>query len=397
MRLRRLKGARSGLVTARAASVCVSVATILMLATPTAAQTTGQVVGTIVDAQGGVLPGATVSASGPQLQGTRTAVTDSTGTFRFPTLPPGTYTIKAELSGFQPLTQENVTVSLDRTVSLNLKMQVAGITQTVNVLGTPTVIDTTSAAGGITVDEKTLTLLPVQRNLYATARFAPGVTSDSIGPTMLGSSGAENKYIIEGIDSTGIDRGQEQKTVLVDFIQEVNVKTEGANAEYGRFTGGLIEAITKSGGNTFHGSLFAFGQGGSLQAGNTTASQRPQTTTTVSNIAHEFDGGGTLGGFIVRDKLWFYGGYNPFNHQDEARVIRPIGTTPGTPGVGSLVPLKTTRNLYAGKLTYNAAPSQTIVRGTGCSEGSATGLPRLRPRQPWGSPSIRRVRAAPGR
>src|SRR5207247_724975 len=138
------------------------------------------------------------------------------------------------------------------------------------------------AAGGVTVDAKMMTMLPVQRNLYATARFAPGVTTDSVGPTMLGSSGAENKYIIEGIDSTGIDRGQQQKTVLVDFIQEVNVKTEGANAEYGRFTGGMLEAITKSGSNAFHGSVFGFGQGGGLIAANTTASLRPVTTTTVS-------------------------------------------------------------------------------------------------------------------
>src|SRR5713226_6873338 len=112
------------------------VAALVALAAPSAfAQTTGQVVGTVVDAQGGVLPGVTVSATSPQLQGTRAAVTDANGTFRFPTLPPGTYSIKADLAGFQPAAQENVTVSLDKTVSLNLKLQVAGISQIVNVLG----------------------------------------------------------------------------------------------------------------------------------------------------------------------------------------------------------------------------------------------------------------------
>jgi hypothetical protein len=345
------------------AIVAASVAAIVALAAPAFAQTTttGRVVGTIVDAQGGALPGVAVTAQSPQLQGTRTAITDSTGTFRFPTLPPGVYTIKAELTGFKPIDQENVTVSLDRSVSLNLKMQVAGVTAEVTVLGSSPVVDTTSAAGGVTIDEKTMMLLPVQRNLYATARFAPGVTSDSVGPTMLGSSGAENKYIIEGIDSTGIDTGSQRKTVLVDFIQEVNVKTEGANAEYGRFTGGMLEAITKSGSNTFHGSLYGFGQGGGLIAANATAPLRPITTTTVSSIGHQYDAGGTLGGFLVKDKLWFFGGYNPFNEQADYTVIRPLGTIPGTPGVGSVVPLKTTRNLYSGKLTYNAAPSQTIV------------------------------------
>src|SRR5476651_1067393 len=91
-------------VALHAAYVCAAVAMFLALSTSVFAQTTGQIIGTIVDAQGGVLPGVTVSATSPQLQGTRTAVTDGSGTFRFPTLTPGTYSIKAELSGFQPAT-----------------------------------------------------------------------------------------------------------------------------------------------------------------------------------------------------------------------------------------------------------------------------------------------------
>jgi len=346
---------------ARRAIVAALCAALVVLATPAFAQTTGQIIGTIVDAQGGVLPGVTVSATSPQLQGTRTAVTDSTGTFRFPTLPPGTYSVKANLAGFQDIAQENITVSLDKSVTLNMKMQVAGVSQTVDVIGTSPVVDTQSAAGGVTVDQAMMTMLPVQRNLYATARFAPGVTTDREGATVLGSSGAENKYIIDGIDSTGIMAGQQRKTVLMDFIDQVNVKTEGANAEYGGYTGGLIEAITKSGANQFHGGLFAYGQGGGLIAANTTASLRPQTTTTVSTIDHQYDGGGTLGGYLVKDKLWFFAGYNPFNQLEQASIIRPLGTTPGTPGVGSTVPLKTTRNLYTGKLTYNVAASQSLV------------------------------------
>src|SRR5438309_1671259 len=181
MKWNNIKGAA---VRVLAAAMVVLITT---LTTPSAfAQTTGQVVGTIVDPQGGVLPGATVSATSPQLQGTRTAIADSTGTFRFPTLPPGTYTIKVELTGFQPVTQENVVVSLDRSVTLNLRMQVAGVSQEVNVLGTSPVVDTVSSAGGVTVDQSMMNLLPSARNLYATAHFAPGVTTDAVGPTMLG-------------------------------------------------------------------------------------------------------------------------------------------------------------------------------------------------------------------
>jgi hypothetical protein len=358
----------------RIGRVCFVIAAVLALAaTSVLAQTTGQVIGTVVDAQGGVLPGVTVTASSPQLQGTRTAITDGTGTFRFPTLPPGTYTIKANLAGFQDAAQENVTVSLDKSATLNLKMQVAGVSQTVNVMGSSPVVDTQSAAGGVTVDQAMMNQLPVLRNFYSLARIAPGATTDNVGATMLGSSGAENKYIIDGIDATGIMAGQQKKTVLTDFIDQVNIKTEGANAEIGGATGGVIEAITKSGGNSFHGSLFAYGQGGSLIATNTTASLRPTTTTTVSTIAHQYDGGATLGGYIVKDKLWFFGGYNPTHQLDEATVIRPIGVTPGTPGVGSTVPLKTTRNLYTGKLTYNVASSQSVVFSVNADPGKQDG------------------------
>jgi hypothetical protein len=331
------------------------------LAAPLFAQTTGQVIGTVVDAQGGVLPGVTVTATSPQMQGTRTAVTDGTGTYRFPTLPPGTYTVKATLSGFTDAVQENITVSLDKSATANLKMAVAGVSQTVNVMGSSPVVDTQSAAGGVTIDQAMMNQLPVQRSFYNLARIAPGVTNDNVGASMLGSSGAENKYIIDGVDSTGIMAGQQKKTMLLDFIDQVNIKTEGTNAEWGGATGGVIEAITKSGSNQFHGSGFVYGQGGSLIAANTTAALRPSTTTTVSTIDHQVDGGFTLGGFIVKDKLWFFGGYNPFSEQDSALIIRPIGTVPGTPGVGTTVPLTITRHLYNAKLTYNVAQSQSLV------------------------------------
>jgi len=184
-----------------------AVALVIFTATFATAQTTGQIIGTVADPQGAVLPGVTVTATSPQLQGERTAVTDSTGTFRIPSLPPGVYTVKVTLSGFQDLTQENVTVSLDKTANLGLKMQLAGVSASINVSAQSPVIDTTSAAGGVTVDQAMMQKLPVARNFYATAQFAPGVTSDAVGPTMLGSSGAENKYIIDGIDATGIATG----------------------------------------------------------------------------------------------------------------------------------------------------------------------------------------------
>ena len=106
----------------------------------------------------------------------------------------------------------------------------------------------------------------MRRDFYAIARLAPGTTEDAVGPAVLGSTGAENQYIIEGLNTTGIERAERTKQLNFDFVEEIEVKTGGLNAEYGRMTGGVINVITKSGGNTFRGSLFGFNEGGALRS-----------------------------------------------------------------------------------------------------------------------------------
>src|SRR5207344_483652 len=117
-------------------------------------------------------------------------------------------------------------------------------------------------------------------------RLAPGVVNDAVGPQFYGSSGAENQYIIDGLNTTGVELGDKGKSINSDFIQEVEVKTGGLPAEYGRMTGGLVNVLTKSGSNQFRGSAFGFGEGGALQSDNKTADKRPATTTQVADIAH---------------------------------------------------------------------------------------------------------------
>ncbi len=355
----------------------------LGLAGPVLAQTTGRITGTVVDAQGGAIPGATVTATSPQLQGARTATTDSTGQYQLPTLPPGKYTVKADLSGFQTATRQNVSLELDQTATVNLTLQVAGVEQALTVTAAPPTVDVTSTTGGITAGQNIFSQLPVQRNFYAVSRLAPGVNEDLqlvsddglpavVGPAAHGSTGAENQYIIEGLNMTGIIAGQERKTINFDFIQDVNVKTEGMNAEYGRTTGAVIEAITKSGGNTYHGGLFAYGTGGPLTAQNSTADKVPQTTTQVSDVAHQWDAGFDLGGYILKDKLWFFGAYDRINERDDRTVIRPIPkAAAGTPSPGDVVPQDVTRETFAGKLTFNIGHNQTLV-------GSVNGDPSTR-------------------
>ena len=345
---------------ARAARVCLAVAAVLALAAPAIAQTSGRLVGTIVDAQGAVLPGVTVTVTSPQLQGANTTVTDATGQFRFPSLPPGVYHVKADLSSFKPVEQSDVRIGIDQTVTLPLKMQLAGVTETVNVTGAAPVVDTTSSVGGVSVGQELMEQLAVRRDIYAVTRFAPGVTQDTFGPSFYGSTSAENSYIIEGLNTTGVNTGTEGKTLNADFIQEVQVQTGGLNAEYGRLTGGNLNVITKSGGNTFHTDVFGFGEGGGLQAENTTGALRPKTTTTTVNTAKLGDFGADLGGFLVKDKVWFFGAYDRVARRDEGTVIRPL-TAPGAPSLGSVIPADITQNLFAAKLTLKPSQNHTIT------------------------------------
>ncbi len=333
---------------------------VALCASSALAQTTGRLVGTIVDAQGAVLPGVTVTVTSPQLQGANSQVTDAAGQFRFPSLPPGTYNVKAELAGFKPAEQTDVRIGIDQTVTLPVKMSLAGVTETVNVLGASPVVDTTSSVGGVSVGQELMEQLAVRRDIYAVTRFAPGVTQDTFGPSFYGSTSAENSYIIEGLNTTGVEKGTEGKTLNSDFIQEVQVQTGGLNAEYGRMTGGNLNVITKSGGNVFHTDVFGFGEGGGLQASNTTGPLRPQTTTTTVNTARLGDFGGDVGGFIVKDKVWFFGAYDRVARRDEGTIIRPL-TSPGAPSLGSVIPADITQNLFAAKLTLKSSQNHTIT------------------------------------
>jgi hypothetical protein len=176
----------------RSASAFLLLAAALLLAPATGvyAQTTGRIMGQIVDAQGAALPGATVTVSSPNLQGTQTQVTDSEGNFRFLSLPPGRYTLKADLASFKTIEQKDVEVGLDRTVTLPLTMQLAGVTETVNVTATQTGVDTTSTVTGVNAGADLFNRIPLRRDFYAVARVAPGTTEDTVGTVVYGSTGA---------------------------------------------------------------------------------------------------------------------------------------------------------------------------------------------------------------
>jgi Carboxypeptidase regulatory-like domain/TonB dependent receptor-like, beta-barrel len=355
---------------ARAWAVALS---LLCLTTPLVAQTTGRIQGTVTDNSGAAVPGVAVSVSSSSLQGVHSTITDSKGEFRFASVPPGSYSVRLELAGFKTVTQSGVVVGIDRTVSLPFKLEVAALSETVSVTGESPVIDTNSSSTGVNATADLFNRLPVQRDVYSVARVAPGTQDDGVGTVFYGSSGAENNYIIEGLNTTGIELGRTGKTLNFDFVEEIEVKTGGLPAEYGRMTGGVLNVLTKSGGNNFKGDVFGFYEGGSLQSDDSTATQRPATTTSVTDIDTKFDFGADLGGYLIKDKLWFFGAYNRTSQTDNLSIVRTISSTPGTPGVGSVIPRDTTRNLFAAKLTWSLSANHRITASAFGDPGTIEG------------------------
>jgi hypothetical protein len=335
---------------------------MLLIASVALAQTStsGAIVGRVTD--GGVaVPGVTIELQSPAQQGAKVAVTDSNGEFRFSLLPPGQYKLGASLSGYAPLSQPNIGVGLNRTVTLELEMHASTVSDTITVTATAPVLDVTSNTTGANVTSETIESLPLARDFYAVAQIAPGTSTDASGTTVYGSTGAENQYVIDGLNTTGVELGTAAKTMNFDFIQEVQVITGGLPAEYGRVTGGLVNAITKSGGNEFKGDAFAYGAGGGLQSDNSTANLRSATTTTVADVSKEVDFGFNAGGYLLRDRLWFFGAYDRVNTTNTYSIIRDLQGAAGSPLPGAQLDEGLTRDLYAAKLTWQATASQNLT------------------------------------
>src|SRR5712692_7431817 len=233
----------------------------------TQTSTSGAIEGKVADRSGAPLPGVTVELRSPNLQGSQTDVSDAHGRFRFGQLPPGTYSLNATLSGFSTMRQSNLQVGLGRTLTLEVTLSQA-VSETIVVSGAAPVVDVTSLTTGTNVTSQTMQSLPLGRNYIAAAKLAPGTNADATGVTVYGSSGAENQYIIDGLNTTDLRDGTQGKFMNFDFIQEVEVKTGGLPAEYGRMTGGTINAITKSGGNEYKGDAFVNTSPRSFHAGN---------------------------------------------------------------------------------------------------------------------------------
>ena len=320
------------------------------------AQTTGGVSGIVADDSGAPLPGVTVEARSPVLQGTKTAVTAADGSYRLALLPPGTYRIAASLTQYGRA-EQTVQVLLDRNVTADFRLR-ATAQEEVVVSGEAPVVDSTTTTVGVNIGQRAIQNLPTGRNYSSVVQISPGVSTDASNNnidqttiTVYGSSGAENAFLIDGVNTTNVEYGLQGKELNFEFIEEIDVKAGGYEAEYGRATGGIVNVITKSGGNEFHGDLFGYFDDDSLQA------DREETGETLQGTALGFtreDFGADLGGYIVKDRLWFFAAYDRVTHTVQNAL------TAG-PFEGEEVESKSRRNLGSGKLTWGFAAGHTLV------------------------------------
>lgn len=319
----------------RLVRVAMIVAMALFSGSAYAQEQRGSIEGVVKDTSGAVLPGVSIaltSATGAKLD----TVSDAQGVFRFPSLPPGTYTVNADLQGFRPGAVENVAVGLGQVKKVDFAMSVAGLSETVQVSARSTAVDVTSSATATNISKERIEYIPRGRDFTDVVSQAAGATNESQagGISIDGASGSENKFIIDGVDTTNPQIGTSAVPMRAEFMEEVQVKSAGYAAEYGGSTGGVINAITRSGTNAYHGMVLS-----DFQRRNWGGAERPiladsLTDDTASVYIHppkddetRIDPGISLGGPILRDKLWFFGQYQPGIRNTTRTVAFTNGTT----------------------------------------------------------------------
>ena len=344
-------------------------------------QTTGDISGTVTDTSETPLPGVTVEAKSPSLPGSRVIVTDRDGQYRIPAIPPGAYRVLATLSGFRPV-QVTCTVTLDSSMTVNLTLRLE-TEEHLRVSGETPPIDTSSTTSGTSYTSDVISRLPVSRNYADIVRANPGVSTDRgdtegrfLALSIYGATSAENQWIVDGVNTTNVYKGIQGKAINNEFVQEVEVKTGGYQAEYGRALGGVINVITKSGGSAYHGDAFLY-----YDSTETTAEPLFQPDSSLASMrtidGEHFDYGADLGGFLIKDRLWFFGAYNRVTldgHVSRVAASRLVSKD-------DRFPFDAAGDLYSAKLTWNAAPSTTLVGTVFADPYSTSGAAGADPRQ----------------
>ncbi len=285
---------------------------------------TGKIFGTVTDEEGNPLPGVAVEATSPKLVGTGTAISAENGVYRLFALTPGIYKVTFTLEGFKTVTRDGIIVEVEQSVKLNVSMQLGALEEEVTVIGQSPLIDVKNTVKGVTMTRDVFELLPRGRDFDTLVGAVPGVQNEPMlsGISVDGASGAENMFYVDGTDITNLYLGVRGQGVAFEFVDEVQVKASGYQAEYGGSLGGVIHVITRQGGNSFHGDVLGYYSGSGLNGKERdTLRLNPYDVTLAEYVNYQdlygkdkidrIEAGFSLGGYIIKDRLWFFGSFLP--------------------------------------------------------------------------------------
>jgi hypothetical protein len=355
--------------------MCVGVVcAVLLFGSPLFSQiNTGRILGTVTDQTGGVIAGAMVAVTNSQTGVARNLVADDAGEYNAPNLTPGTYTVRVTANGFQTFERQNIAVGVGQDARVDAQLAPGQVTQTVEVTANALQLDTTSAVVSGTLGTETIADLPMKaRNFQDLLSLRPGVVQTPGGGTLTtavhGLAPSQNNNFIEGLDSNDPLTGQnitnttlpwgDAATILpVDAIQELNVETN-APAEFGRRPGAVINVGLKTGGNTIHGSAFAYGRDSAWNATDfVNPLGGPPSTKQPMNLEQY---GGTFGGPVIKNKLFYFAAFEreTYSVGNAAASSTPTSFNDGDP----------TQSVPAAEAALNAL----CPGASWCGQGSGT-------------------------
>ena len=339
-------------------AVFALVSMFLVTASMAQTSTTGTVEGVVTDSKGDVVPGASITLSGGNLIAPLTTTSDSDGAFHFSQVPPGRYTLATTaFKGFGAYKQDNIEVNLSRSTAANITLSGAGVGATVDVVATSEVDQSTNTTGA-NISTEFFSNIPTSRTVQGLYTIAPTVARSGLrdasgrdrDPSVGGSSGPENSYILDGVTTTDPAFGGGGANLPFEFVQEVEIKTGNYGADNGLSTGGIFNVITKSGGNAVHGDVFAYFGSKSLVR----KTKNFPLVGLAPNGFSDVDAGFDIGGPIKKEKLWFFGAFNPqwrTNHYLTQSFRTPVQGKIKTP-------------FYAGKISWLVNSKNTLTLST---------------------------------
>ena len=340
---------------------------------------TGEIFGKAADGSGAILPGVSVTVSGPTLLQPRTATTTDSGSYRFPQLPIGTYDVKFELAGFKTIVRQGVRIELGFTAQINAAMEVSAVEETITVTGESPIVDVKETGTGTAFSNEQLQNIPSARDPWVMLERTPGITMDRTnvggsqsgqqsGYVSRGSSTGNNKWMVDGVDVTDM-AATGASPVYFDFdaFDEMQISTGGNDVT--QQTGGVgINIVTKSGTDRFKGSARYFVTDDKFEADNLTDEIKQQGAGSGAPIQNIKDIGFEVGGPLWRGRAWFWGGYGKQDIKvGVVNFFKKVSGCPTTAAQAALLDTKTVRNCLSTDLTvlenYNMKASAQAFKG----------------------------------